>query len=279
MNDITSILVHLDASPRSNDRLAIGRRLAGQYGADLRALYAVTPQFIQMPYTVPEGAALAGILQKLDEDRRRQAREQFDRIAAQPGPEVQWSELDGDLPIWGVSQQALLADLLVLGQRESDPLYHRDLPGDFVESVLVGTGRPALIVPYANSVGTVATRILAAWNASRESTQALAAAIPLMQGASRVDIVCWQDDNTLAAEAQRGRLARYLTQHGVTATMHWYGPGPRDVGNNLLSLAADLGSDLLVLGCYGHTRAREFILGGTTRTVLKCMTLPVLMAH
>jgi nucleotide-binding universal stress UspA family protein len=100
-----------------------------------------------------------------------------------------------------------------------------------------------------------------------------------MQRATRVDVVSWQDDNTLAAENQRGRLTRYLTQHGVTATMHWYGPGPRDVGSNLLSLAADLGSDLLVLGCYGHTRAREFILGGTTKTVLKSMTLPVLMAH
>lgn len=279
MNDISSILIHLDASPRSGERIAFARRLAARHGASLQALYAVNSSFVELPFALSEGSDIGVLALKLDDDRRRRAREQFDSAVGAPGAPVEWAELEREPAIWGFVQQSLYADLLVLGQREIDPAFARDLPADFLESVLMGSGKPVLVLPYASAVASDAQRILVAWNATRESARSLFAALPLLRGASRVDVAAWQDKSAPLTAADRSRLARCLEQHGVTATLHWYGTAPGDVGNGLLSLAADLGSDLLVTGCYGHTRAREWVLGGTTRTLLKSMTVPVLMAH
>ena len=279
MNDIPSILIHLDASPRSNERLALARRLAPKQGASLQALYAAHSSFVELPFALSEGSDMGVLALKFDEDRRERARAQFDRAMAVAGAPVEWAELEREPAIWGFVQQALYADLLVLGQREIDPAFARDLPPDFLESVLMGSGKPALVLPYASAGPSDAQRILVAWNATRESARALFAALPLLRGAGRVDVAVWQDENSALTSADRTRLTRCLEQHGVTATLHWYGAAPADVGNSLLSLAADLGSDLLVTGCYGHTRAREWVLGGATRTLLKSMTVPVLMSH
>jgi len=279
VNAISSILIHLDASPRSGERVALARRLAARHGASLQALYAVNSSFVELPFALSEGSDIGVLALQIDDDRRRRAREQFERAAATPGVPVEWIELEREPAIWGFVQQALYADLLVLGQREIDPAYARDLPADFLESVLMGSGKPALVLPYASAVTSDAQRILVAWNATRESAHALFAALPLLRAAARVDVAVWQDEGAPLTSDDRSRLARSLEQHGVTATLHWYGTAPGDVGNSVLSLAADLGSDLLVTGCYGHARSREWVLGGTTRTLLKSMTVPILMAH
>jgi len=279
MNDISSILIHLDASPRSGERIALARRLAAKHGASLRALYAVNSSFVELPFSLSESSDIGALALKLDDDRRKRARAQFDHAAASPGAAVEWAELEREPAIWGFVQQALYADLLVLGQREIDPAFARDLPADFLESVLMGSGKPALVLPYASAVTSDAQRILVAWNATRESAHALFAALPLLRAAGRVDVAAWQDEGAPLTPDDRSRLTRCLEQHGVTATLHWYSTAPGDVGNSVLSLAADLGSDLLVTGCYGHARAREWVLGGATRTLLKSMTVPVLMAH
>jgi nucleotide-binding universal stress UspA family protein len=279
MNDIPSILIHLDASPRSGERIALARRLTAKHGASLQALYAVNSSFVELPFALSEGSDIGVLALQFDDDRRRRAREQFDRATATPGVPVEWAELEREPAIWGFVQQALYADLLVLGQREIDPAFARDLPADFLESVLMGSGKPALVLPYASAVTSDAQRILVAWNATRESARSLFAALPLLRDARQVDVAAWQDESAPLTSADRDRLTRCLERHGVTATLHWYGTAPGDVGNSVLSLAADLGSELLVTGCYGHTRAREWVLGGTTRTLLKSMTVPVLMAH
>jgi nucleotide-binding universal stress UspA family protein len=279
VNDIASILVHLDASPRGGDRLALARRLAPKHGASVQALYAVNSSFVELPFAMSENSDIGLMTLKLDADRRKRARGQFDRALATTGAPVEWAELEREPAIWGFVQQALHADLLVLGQREIDPAFASDLPADFLESVLMGSGKPALVLPCASAVTSEAQRILVAWKGSRESAGALFAALPLLRNAGRVDVAAWEDEDSPLTAAARDRLTRCLEQHGVTANLHWYGTAPGDVGESVLSLAADLGSDLLVTGCYGHARAREWVLGGTTRTLLKSMTVPVLMAH
>lgn len=93
-------------------------------------------------------------------------------------------------------------------------------------------------------------------------------------------VVSWTDPQAASqAAGDRTLLEQYLASHGVQATLHWYGEGPCQAGERLLSLAADLGSDLLVMGCYGHSPARELVLGGASRSVLRQIPLPVLMAH
>ncbi len=277
MSPIKSILLHLDASPRSAVRLDVARQLAWRHEAAVHCLFGVTSNFVEMPFSVAESAEAGAMVLKLDADRRARALAVFNRAAGAEGPSISWSELGTEPVIWGLTQQALYADLLVLGQHEAGA---RDLPADLIESVLIGSGKPALIVPYAGEVKTVGQNILVAWSPSRESARALNAAMPLLQKAQQVHVVTWSDETSAPqATSEKRQLEQHLAAHGVRAMLHWYGDGPGNPGERLLSLTTDLGNDLLVMGCYGHSRARELVLGGATRTVLKSMTLPVLMAH
>lgn len=280
MSPIKSILLHLDASPRCAVRLGVARQLARQHEAAVAGLFAVSSNFVEMPFAVAESSEAGAIVLKLDAERRERALASFTRAVQAEGPAVSWSELGTEPVIWGFTQQALYADLLVLGQHEPDAPTARDVPPDFIESVLLGSGKPALVVPYAGEVKTVGDNILVAWSPSRESARALCAALPLLQKAQQVHVVTWSEETSAPqAASERRQIEQYLAAHGVKATLHWYGDGPGNPGDRLLSLTTDLGSDLLVMGCYGHSRARELVLGGATRTVLKSMTLPVLMAH
>lgn len=280
MSPLKNILLHLDASPRSMVRLEVARQLAQRHEAAVTALYGVTSSFVEMPFAVAESSEASAIVLKLDADRRERALAQFTSALQTAGPTVSWSELGTEPVIWGFTQQALYADLLVLGQHEPGSPTARDVPADFIESVLIGSGKPALVLPYASDVTTIGQNILVAWSPSRESARALGSALPLLQAAQQVHVATWSDEQSAPqAASERRQIEQYLASHGVKATLHWYGDGANNPGDRLLSLAADMGSDLLVMGCYGHSRARELVLGGATRTVLKTMTLPVLMAH
>jgi len=283
MSALTSLLLHLDASPRSAVRLELAQRLAQAHGAHKTALFAVTSAFVELPYALAENSQAGEALTRFDTERRERALAQFDRALAASvdgGTTIAWAETRTEPAIWGVTQRAWFHDLLVLGQHDPTSPQARDLPADFVESVLVDSGKPALVVPYAGRFDTVGQQVLVAWNASRESARALAAALPLLARAQQVHVACWSEGQGSAqAAGDRALLEQYLAAHGVRATLHWYGDGPGQPGERLLSLAADLGSDLLVMGCYGHSRAREWILGGASRTLLQSMTLPVLMSH
>lgn len=281
MSPIKTLLLHLDASPRSAVRLDVARQLAKAHEAAVSGLFAVTSNFVDIPFAMAESSAAGEIVLKLDAERRERALALFTQSMLREGPAVSWNELGTEPVIWGFTQQALYADLLVLGQRDPESDSARDVPADFIESVVLGSGKPALIVPYAGEVGTVGQNVLVAWNTTRESARALSTALPLLQRAGQVHVVAWSEETTApkASSSERLQIEAYLAAHGIRATLHWYGDGPGNPGDRLLSLAADLGSDLLVMGCYGHSRARELVIGGTSRTVLKSMTLPVLMAH
>ncbi|MBC7993664.1 MAG: universal stress protein [Rhizobacter sp.] len=280
MSPLKSILLHLDASPRSAVRMGVARQLARRHEAVVNGLFAVTSNFVEMPFAVAESSQAGEIVLKLDTERRERALALFQSASQGAGAAVNWSELGTEPVIWGFTQQAFYADLLVLSQYEVGGPGARDVPADFVQSVVLGSGKPALVVPYAGEVKTVGQNILVAWSASRESARALQAALPLLQTAQQVHVVAWSEQQNAPQGAdERSRIEQYLLSHGVQATLHWYGDGVGNPGDRLLSLTADLGNDLLVMGCYGHSRARELVLGGATRTVLKSMTIPVLMAH
>lgn len=274
MSAIKTLLVHADAGPRCGARLRAGRRLAQQLGAQMRALYAVTPAFTQIPMELAAGAGSAAMIEEIDEARRAMARQAQQAVAAEPGPAFGWHESSG-LPYDAFAQQALYADLLVLGQH--DPEHDQGVPADFVESVLAASGRPALVLPYVDSVPTLGTTVLVAWKETPEAARALSAAMPLLQQARRVHVAMWGEAEDIGQAA--GALRTFLGAHGVEPTLHRQVHAGAEVGELMQSLAADLSADLLVMGCYGHTRARELVLGGASRTVLRSMALPVLMSH
>jgi nucleotide-binding universal stress UspA family protein len=276
---LTQLLVHLDATAHTSQRLAVARAIAQGQGAALTALYAVTPALVEIPFAPDAGPNVAQVLCELDDERRAKAHAGFER-ANLNGLRAAWAEVR-DYPIVpAVARQALYADLLVLGQHDGSDPASTGVPSDFVESVLAASGKPALVLPYTGASGSLGETVLVAWKPTREAARALSAAVPLLQRAQRVHIVSWARDEDENISGDGLDLDGYLKLRGIEPIWHREGGGePDSLGDLLLSRAADLSADLLVMGCYGHSRAREWVLGGTSRTILQSMTLPVLMAH
>jgi len=279
MSSLRTILLHIDASPRSVQRLALAHALAARYGARVTALYASTPTALTLPFVMGHGAAeMLPVLQQLDIDYRDNIKALFDRAEADATAPLLWNELREARLVPAFARQALCADLLILGQHDaSDPLTV-GVPSDFIPSVLIASGRPALVVPYVGLGTAFGEDVLIAWKPTRECAHAVSAAIPFLQQTRRIHLAIADDADSVGDQARA--LEDYLRLHGVEAPIQRRAAVPSgEPGEGLLSLAADAGADLLVMGCYGHSRTRELVLGGATRTVLQSMTLPVLMAH
>lgn len=289
-------LVHIDGSPRSAERLALARRLAQVAGGQVLAMHAVTPVWTELPMSALGDGGAVVLLQQADEERQRAARRLFDAEATRSGAPLSWS--DGPAAKGGgalmpavtrLAARALCSDVLVLGQQDRDDPLTWGVPSDLIPGVLTASGRPALVVPRVGHFETVGRRVLVAWKSSRESARALGSALPWLKTAQRVEIARWNEPGWRYGETapdQPGMpppsdawLRDWLQAHGVNAHITHEGDASADIGELLLSRAADTDADLLVMGCYGHTRAREWLLGGATRSVLQSMTLPVWMAH
>lgn len=140
-----------------------------------------------------------------------------------------------------------------------------------------------LIVPSIGHYSGVGRRPFVAWNAARESARAVTDALPMLERADAVEVATFERPERSSAAPEAGKseaLARYLGRHGVKAkAASRHVSGELEVGEMILSRAADSGADVIVMGAYGHSRLRELVLGGATRAVLKSMTAPVLMSH
>jgi nucleotide-binding universal stress UspA family protein len=175
-----------------------------------------------------------------------------------------------------VSLHGRYADLTIIGQPDPNESGGRLDPGD----VILAAGGPVVVVPHIGAPSTTAEKVMVAWNASRESARAVRDAMPLLEKAKAVDVVCFRP----ASVGDHGELpgadiALHLSHHDIKVDVQILESDGIDVGNALLSHIADRGSDFLVMGGYGHSRIREAVLGGATRTILQSMTVPALMAH
>jgi nucleotide-binding universal stress UspA family protein len=279
MSELKSILLHVDGSTQCSQRLRVATRLADAHASHVEALYAVMPAVLRYPLAFSVDAQAAPLLVKFEAEQRESVRAWFERERAAAGgmPGVSWSEAS-DEPVRAFTRRAWGADLLVLGQHDPDEEAFSGVRPDFATSVLIDSGKPGLVLPHVGWDGSLGQTILIAWKSTRESARAVAAALPLLTRARSVHLAAWDEsmdgDNKAPLDVEP-----FLRHHGVNVTVHREGKPTRDLGDLLLSLAADLQADLLVLGCYGHGRTREWVQGGVTRTVFKSMTLPVLMVH
>jgi nucleotide-binding universal stress UspA family protein len=194
---------------------------------------------------------------------------------------AEWLSTVNEETYAALQKQGSLADLIVAGQRNNkDP--ESCIDEQFVENLVLSSGRPVLIVPYAGIFPAVGTRVLVAWDGSREATRAVHDALPFIACAQQTTIVSVNslEGEPPARRAPGAELAVRLARHGANVATDDIG-GMRGVtiGETLLSRASDLSADLIVMGAYGHSRWREVVLGGTTRSVLRSMTVPVLMSH
>ena len=274
-----SLLVHLDASPRAAVRLSMAQALAKHYQAEVAAVYGVLASLLATPWVATEGVTYAmSALVDLDRELRERTRKVYDTAAIQG--EMRWIE-GGESPYHTLLMHALTSDLLVVGQPDSDDATTGPLPPDLVPSLIIDSGRPTLVVPKAGSFEPVAGRVLIAWKRTREAGRAITAALPWLRQAKVVNVASRPDDaDDLADEFDQGSsIEHWLRLHGVTGVIDLHRLGPGEVGQELMWLGKDTESELLVMGCYGHSRTREWVLGGASRSVLQGMTLPVLMVH
>ncbi|CAN7279625.1 universal stress protein [Polaromonas sp. LjRoot131] len=276
-DELKQLLVHADASPQFAQRLEFACRLAARHGAGITALYASPSASEALPVASGMGPGLAVKRENVQDTELARARSVFEQLRP-AGLPAAWAEIH-DFPLApAFAEQALYADLLVLGQHGPGEGWSTLMPADFPETVIALSGRPALVLPYTSVKPGLPGRVVIAWKPCRGAARAVAAALPLLRQASAVHVLSWGGD-TVAAAGGGPNIVSYLQAHGIQASWQREDAEPENLGELLLSRAFDLQADLLVMGCYGRTRAYEWALGGASRTVLKSMTLPVLMAH
>lgn len=148
-----------------------------------------------------------------------------------------------------------------------------------MEGALFGSGRPVVFVPYIQKTAMRLDRVMVCWDASRNAARAVADAMPFLKRAKTVDVVIVASERPKSDELPGADIGQHLARHGLKVEVKRIVATDSGVANTILSHAADSSADLIVMGGYGHSRLREFILGGATRGILSAMTVPVLMSH
>jgi nucleotide-binding universal stress UspA family protein len=295
---LRDILVCLDATAAGDGRLELALNLAQANKAHLTAVYALPEPHgwpaplagMGLPPTVlspvsPEGARAIGgkpISASAPAERVLREAERVDTVEQRFREELPRRALDGEwhmLDLAELIQLAKAADLAILGQ------YLGNEPDGVTllrpDDVMIGTGRPVLVIPYAGTFERVGRRVLVAWDGTREANRALHDALPLIGGA---EVVTVMHVGAQQADLDRGRpwlerIVRHLGRHGIKTQPEESPRGGMSISDALLSRAADLGADMIVAGAYHHSQLRESLLGGVSRDLLDHMTVPVLMSH
>ena len=176
----------------------------------------------------------------------------------------------------GFAAAARTTDLVVIGQ--DDPDHPEPMREAMVETALFEGAAPTLIVPYISKGAISFKRIMIGWDGGRTAARAVHSALPILHMAEKITVT--MVDRAGADPGQPGAdLATWLARHALDVDVAQIEAPDIAVADALLDQAADQSYDVLVMGGYGHSRVREFLLGGATRGILASMTLPVLMAH
>jgi nucleotide-binding universal stress UspA family protein len=230
--------------------------------------------------TVMDGLSAAWIDTRRSENHAaaQAAVDQFDdaarRQGASAGRRLIEASLGGAATMFG--RIARRFDLAVAAQVDPGRMEPDDL---FIEAALFDSGRPVVVVPYIQKDSLKLDHILLCWDASRSASRAIADAMPFLRRGKTIEIVMVTDGRDIDDELPGADIAEHLARHGLAVVVKRLVAGDVDVAGMILSYAADCGADFIVMGGYGHSRLREFILGGVTRSILGQMTVPTLMSH
>jgi nucleotide-binding universal stress UspA family protein len=167
-------------------------------------------------------------------------------------------------------------DLVVVGQADRE----KSGPDDIIdEAVLFESGRPVIFVPFIQKTGLKLDRVMICWDGSRAAARAVGDAMPLLHKAKQLEVVIIATGRPKSDEVPGADLGQHLARYGLKVEVKRITSPDIDVPSTILSYAADSSADMVVMGGYGHSRLREFVLGGATRGILESMTVPVLMSH
>jgi len=276
-----TILVHC------NDRRRIARvagaasELAEPFGAHVVG-FSVSPPVLVVPAGMP-GTPDTMVIDERCQAYRRDIpamKAAFEAAVRARGLAGEWREEDaGSATVADVAlHHARTCDVIVAAQRDRHWTLSHWL--DIPDRLAVESGRPVLIIPNEGLHASIGTKVLVAWNGRREAALAAFAALPLLKRAREVKLLSVRPE-AVGGERRGGSssdLCAALGRHGVACEVLEVRP-QGSVGHTLLTQAIAERADLLVMGCYGHSRFSEFALGGATRHVLEHMLIPVLTAH
>lgn len=276
-----TLLVHLNDIARAERVLGAAVALARTYKAHLIGL-AVLPPYVITPAFDPTSVsttidvhrtAYVGDMAKL--------KALFNETCRREDVSCEWQQSDA---LFGSAAACILeharsADLVVMPQDDARWSYASLL--DAAERIIIEAGRPILLIPHKGRVALPANRALIAWNSRREAARAAFDAIPLLSKGADVTVL-WVDtssDPVMAADAPGADLCTALARYGLKCEAASVHAPDGDAAEAIRREANSRGADLIVMGAYGHSRFREFILGGATRDSLARMDRPILMSH
>ena len=259
---------------------------AAQFAVSIAATFEAHIAGIAFAYdpvitpTIMDGLSAAWVDTQRTENQAaaQQAIDRFEAAAKREGLSAEHriieTSLGGAANLFGRMTRRF--DLAVVGQMDPE----RMLPDDLlIEAALFESGRPMVVVPYIQKEGLKLDRVLVCWDGSRSAARAIADSLPFLKRGKLVEIVMVASKGGKADELPGVDLGEHLARHNLKVEVKRLVAADIDVSNAVLSYAADCAADFIVMGGYGHSRLREFVLGGATRGILQSMTVPVLMAH
>lgn len=277
---LEDILVHIDDSIGAAARRRVAIALAKRHQAHLTGLY-IEPTCEVPLYT--EFDLRRGTIQLQQEAFHKAALEaerEFAASAEAAGVRSEWRGPVGN-PFYHLLEASANADIVVIGTHASHHLGASEV--ELVETVLLSSGRPILVVPDESGAGADAPGdwVTIAWDGGRESARAVNDALPILKGAKQVAVLTIDDaaDSKNAGSSPSADLCLHLARHSILAEAHDLQSHELGVGERILEWSARESMDLIVMGGYGHSRLRELVLGGVTRHVLANLHTPVLMSH
>jgi nucleotide-binding universal stress UspA family protein len=272
-----TILVHLNDSRRAERVLEPAAQLATRFNSHLIGLHACSA----VPASpIPMASSALGSIVAAERRNSEALAEVFQRVTTAKPYVAEWRlQKVPHVDLAGVvMEHGRAVDLIVAGQ--TDPDWDLSPLMDFPERLALESGRPVLVIPYAGRYSTVGRRAVVAWKGSREAARAVFDALPLLREAQAVHILEIKErDDDGAVLAPDTSIAAALGRHGIKPEVRTSVTSDISVGDEILSRAADLDADLLIMGAYGHSRFRELVFGGVTRHIAKHMTLPTLLSH
>jgi nucleotide-binding universal stress UspA family protein len=279
ISELAEVVVFVDGRTETAGTFEFSGVLAQEHGSHLIAVFMQPGPVARPSETFARGKGIFDVI----EAHRAQLevieaghRAQFEDIVRRYGIGSEWRSL----PYFGsdVGVHAHYADLALVAR--PDPTGQTAGPPGLVESLVLTSGRPIIMLPPGGTVSRV-RRILVGWNARREAIRAVADALPLLAKAALVEVLVIDHERHPADHGQEpgADIARHLARHGVRVEVRRLSSGGEDVGHLLLSEAAAFGADLVVMGAYGHSHLSEWVFGSVTRAVLHEAGLPVLMSR
>ncbi len=273
---IKDILVHLEAGEAGAAATEFALSLAAQTGAHLTAA-GIAIQYL--PPSTVEDAGSYEAFARLTEESRDAAEAAYKALAASAPAGVETDlvviESLAQIARDRFGELARHFDFCVVGQGNPDLGDEERLMS---QGALYNSGKPVFIVPFIHKGPAKLGKAMVCWDGGIPAARAIAGAIPLLSKAGQVEVVQIIEEGQKPEELPGFNITRHLSRHGVTATLRKLPPSG-DIGGAILSHAADSGADYLVMGAFGHWKLTEFIFGGTSRTVLASMTVPIFMAH